>query len=160
MIILKSQKPWVSASLQKIHLDPPSPPPTSLLRVNVIFNQANVFIYGILVKLASRMKPLHFTSEQYLHKAERISPSSVSVLKVICEWPFFKSGDRYSEFLTIGHISFEVSEEGKELSPSQVQYNKHGKYMSLSIKTFTLCSQSFVFSTENDCNIIYEESDN
>ena len=79
------------------------------------------------------MKPLYFTSEQYLHKAERISPSSVSFLKVICEWPFFKSGDRYSEFLTIGHISFEVSEEGKELSPSQVQYNKHGKYMSLSI---------------------------
>ena len=89
------------------------------------------------------MKPLYFTSEQYLHKAERISPSSVSFLKVICEWPFFKSGDRYSEFLTIGHISFEVSEEGKELSPSQVQYNKHGKYMSLSIKTFYAHRVSF-----------------
>ena len=42
--------------------------------------------------------------------------------KVIRKCQFFKSGDRYvvviDFFFTIGHLSFWVSEEKKELSPS------------------------------------------
>ena len=79
------------------------------------------------------MKSLFSTLEQYFQKAERTLPSSVSILKVIREWPFFKSGDRYSFFLTIGHIFFWVSEETEKLSPLQILYNKLEKYLSLSV---------------------------
>ena len=59
--------------------------------------------------------------------------------KVICKWPFFKSGNRYGFFLTIGHIFFYFSVEKKELSPLQILCNKIEKYLSLSIyKTITL----------------------
>ena len=75
------------------------------------------------------MKSLFSNLEQHL----QTFPSSVSVLKVIREWPFFKYSDRYSFFLTIEHNLFWVSEEWKELSPSQILYNELEKYLSLSI---------------------------
>ena len=69
----------------------------------------------------------------------------------------FNSGSSYGFFLTIGHNFFWVSEEKKQLSPSQYYIiNLKNIYLSPSIKTFTLYTKNFVFSTENNCNIIYE----
>ena len=45
----------------------------------------------------------------------------------------FKNGDRYGFFLTIGHVFFWVSEGKKDLSSSQILYNKLEKYLSLCI---------------------------
>ena len=53
--------------------------------------------------------------------------------KVICEWHFLKIGDRDGFSLVIGHIFFWVSKEKKELSPSQIIYEKLEKHLSLSI---------------------------
>ena len=45
----------------------------------------------------------------------------------------FKSGDKCGFFLTLGHIFFWVSEEKKQVIPTQILYNKLEKYLSLSI---------------------------
>ena len=70
----------------------------------------------MFLDLASCMKSLYSTSEQYLHKAERTFPSSVSFLKSFANGHCFKSGDRYGFFLTIGYIFFWVLEEKGALS--------------------------------------------
>ena len=79
------------------------------------------------------LQNLYYTLEKYLHKAERTCSSSVSILKVIREWPFFKSGDRCSFLLTIKHFFLWVSEERKDLSSLQTPYNKLENYLSLSV---------------------------
>ena len=59
----------------------------------------------------------------------------------------------------LDNIFFWVSEEKKELSPSQVLYNKLKKYLSLSIyKYISLIHIKFrgFLSTEHNCSIIYE----
>ena len=89
------------------------------------------------------MKLLYSTSEQYLHKAERTLPSSLLILRSFRNDHYLKvviDGDRYGFFLTIRHIFFWFSEENKELSPSQMVYNKLEKYLFPSIykNIFTL----------------------
>ena len=85
--------------------------------------------------LASCMKSLYHTSEQYCIK-QREFPILAFNSKVICKWPFFKSGDRCGFFLTTRHIFFWVWVEKKEWSPLQILYNKLIICLSPSIKAF------------------------
>ena len=84
----------------------------------------------MFLELASRMKS-YSTSEQYLRKAERAFPSSVSILKSFANGHFLEVVIDTLSFLTIGHIFFWVLQEKKELSPSQILYNKLEKYLPL-----------------------------
>ena len=73
----------------------------------------------MFLNLASGMKSLYSTSEQYLHKAEEKFPILGFSSKAIPKWQFFKSGDRYDFFVTTWHIFFWVCKEKKELKPQQ-----------------------------------------
>ena len=113
----------------------------------------------MFLDLASHMKSMYSTLELYLHRTGRTFPSSVSVLNSFANEPFFKSGDRYGFFFTVKHIFFWFSEEKKELSPSQILYNKFEKYLSLSIyRNICFIQIKFCFSMENNCSIIYLRS--
>ena len=85
-------------------------------------NQISVAATLMFLDLASRMKSLYSTSEPILGFNS----------KVIWRWPFL-SGNRYGFLFTAAHIFFWASEEKKELSPSQILYNKLEKYLSLFI---------------------------
>ena len=113
----------------------------------------------MFLDLASHMKSMYSTLELYLHRAGRTFPSSVSVLNSCANEPFFKSGDRYGFFFTVKHIFFWFLEEKKELSPSQILYNKLEKYLSLSIyRNICFIHIKFHFSMGNSCSIIYLRS--
>ena len=70
----------------------------------------------MFLDLASPMKSLYSTSQQYLHKTERTFPSSVSFLKSFANGYFFR--DTWSiRFLS-------NNQKKKEWSPLLILYNK------------------------------------
>ena len=108
-------KPLLLHFLDQIHTKPNS--------TNRMAFSRHVFIS----KIIPCMKLLYSTSEQYLHKAERTLPSLLLILRSFRNGHYLKvviDGDRYDFFLSMRHIFFWFSEENKELSPSQMVYNK------------------------------------
>ena len=84
------------------------------------------------------------------------SEPSLAIQTVFCRER--ETTDIFSD-ISLDNIFFWVSEETKKLSSSQVLNNKLEKYLSLSIyKNIYFIHIKFLsfFSTENNCNIIYE----
>ena len=111
----------------------------------------------MFLDLASCMKSLYSISQQYLHKAERTFPSSVSILKSFANGHFLKVAINTVSLLSSDIFSPKSWRERNNQVPCKY-YNKLEKYLSLSIyiKTLLYTHKNFVFSMENNCNIIYE----
>ena len=78
------------------------------------------------------MQSLYSTSKQYLHKADRTFPSLDLILKSFANGHFLKVMTDTVSFSPLDiFIFFWVFEEKKQLSTSQILYNKLEKYLSI-----------------------------
>ena len=104
----------------------------------------------MFLDLAPRMKSLYSNLEQYLHRAGRTFPSSVSVLNSFADEHFFS-------FLQSDIFSRGSRRKRKnQVPPKYYIINLKNICRFSSIKTFSLSHKvSFFFSMENNCNIMY-----